>query len=147
MLRQHRPHRFVRGPGSCTARIFPSVLIPRSFSNCASKIRRVQRRLLKLPAPTFEERCPPASPRSQSTMSPPGSRLSRKSGFSFAPMVVTSFLNHEFPRRRLNHRRYGTAPPSPAGVNVRVTVLSFTTIEEIAAPYSHTMSSISQPSG
>ena len=38
-------------------------------------------------------------------------------------------------------------PASSPGVNVSVTVLSSTTIEEMAAPYSHTMSSISQPFG
>jgi len=136
------------GSGSCTARILPSILIPRSFSKLRQQIRPRAAPAPELPAPTFEERCPPASP--PLTKHHVSARFAPQPQIRFslfAPMVVTSFLT-------TNSRVVGsitavTAPPAfSAGVNVRVTVLSFTTIAEIAAPYSpHHGRRFPRPSG
>src|SRR6184192_926875 len=63
-----------------------------------------------------------------------------------APEVTTSFSTRKSGVAGLSIACTGLPGWSP-GVSVNVTVLSSTTIEEMAAPYSQTMSSISQPLG
>ena len=76
----------------------------------------------------------------------PGSRVSVKSDFTSAAEVVTSFWTVKSGVAGVTAACTGFPACSP-GVSVSVTTLSSTTIAEMAAPYSHTMSSISQPFG
>src|SRR6202022_206849 len=75
-----------------------------------------------------------------------GSRVSVRSDFTSGAEVTTLFSTTKSGVAGRTEACTASPARSP-GVNVKVTVLSSTTMAETAAPYSHTMSSISQPFG